>query len=200
MSEIPDLTSLPYPPFWMARELEPLPTELPISAIGWLGATVPSQGAVPEEVIDRLVAATNAEKYFGDHTCGFHICEICTKPDYRPRYQWRNIEVELYGKGFYLVEHNDRAFVAPRLLIHYILAHRYRPPDEFLDAVVKGSFLKQPPIILTPEQIKEIERQRHELAHPRPAWQRELVNVLFGVLFTGAVLGIWKLVTILLRR
>jgi hypothetical protein len=28
-------------------------------------------------------------------------------------------------------------YVAPRMILHYILAHSYRPPQEFLDAVAK---------------------------------------------------------------
>jgi hypothetical protein len=32
--------------------------------------------------------------------------------------------------------------MAPALLIHYIVDHGYRPPDEFTDAVLHGTFLR----------------------------------------------------------
>jgi hypothetical protein len=31
--------------------------------------------------------------------------------------------------------------MAPALILHYILDHHYRPPDEFIEAVIVGSFL-----------------------------------------------------------
>jgi hypothetical protein len=34
----------------------------------------------------------------------------------------------------------------PALILHYILDHRYRPPQEFLEATVAGEFLR-------PEQL-----------------------------------------------
>ena len=33
--------------------------------------------------------------------------------------------------------------MAPALLLHYILGHQYRPPDEFLEAVTQGRFLSE---------------------------------------------------------
>jgi hypothetical protein len=32
---------------------------------------------------------------------------------------------------------NDVIYVAPELILHYIQEHRYRPPDEFISAVLR---------------------------------------------------------------
>jgi hypothetical protein len=43
------------------------------------------------------------------------------------------------------VEHEGRVYVCPALILHYILDHSYRPPDEFVQAVTQGRFLTRDP-------------------------------------------------------
>ncbi len=38
--------------------------------------------------------------------------------------------------------------MAPALVLHYILDHHYRPPDEFAEAVIIGSFLTSEDLLL----------------------------------------------------
>jgi hypothetical protein len=38
-------------------------------------------------------------------------------------------EIRVTGTG-------DRRYAAPTLIVHYVAAHGYRPPDEFVDAVM----------------------------------------------------------------
>jgi hypothetical protein len=33
-------------------------------------------------------------------------------------------------------------YISPVLILHYILDHGYRPPDEFIEAVGQGEFLR----------------------------------------------------------
>jgi hypothetical protein len=42
------------------------------------------------------------------------------------------------GSGDFGVPSGDRLFVAPVLVLHYVLEHRYLPPREFVDAVLKA--------------------------------------------------------------
>jgi hypothetical protein len=39
--------------------------------------------------------------------------------------------------------------MAPALLLHYILDHRYHPPDEFLEAVTNGQFMSEQDLVVT---------------------------------------------------
>lgn len=191
MTEIADLTPLAAPPFWHPEAA--LPTTLPMVAVGWLGAEMQSTGTMPDEVIDRLVDAVRAERFFHDCSMGSHSCALCTSPARRPRERWRGGEIELYGHGFQIVEHEGRAFILPRLLLHYILSHGYRPPNSCVSAIRAGQFSSPPP--LTAEQLAAIERQRQASSMPRSALRRELVSVALGLVIAGFAVGVWMLLT-----
>jgi hypothetical protein len=40
------------------------------------------------------------------------------------------------GCGFLVIPGRDTLYVAPNLVIHYIVCHGYRPPPDFVDAVL----------------------------------------------------------------
>ena len=46
-------------------------------------------------------------------------------------------------------------YMAPSLLLHYILDHDYRPPTEFLKALSKGRFLTEDDLIVQWRQSGE---------------------------------------------
>jgi hypothetical protein len=54
---------------------------------------------------------------------GFHHCELC---QYDPPSGHANL----------FVPDGSRILVCPELVVHYIAAHHYRPPEEFLIAVM----------------------------------------------------------------
>ncbi|MFZ9890100.1 MAG: hypothetical protein ACO3JL_21590 [Myxococcota bacterium] len=196
MSAIADLSLLDAPPFW-EPECAPVPTSLRMHAVGWLGSHNSREGSTPAGVIDRLVAAELAHEFFSDHSLGWHCCDLCAAPADRPRHTWKDASFDTYGHGFLVVEHEGRAFVAPRLLPHYILAHQYRPPDEFIAAVHHGRFLRPPP--LTPGQVALVE----EAARRRPPpsrWRSELGQFFVGVLFSVLVLLLMRVFGALGRR
>jgi hypothetical protein len=66
----------------------------------------------------------------------------------RPTVRWKDDSVEVYGHGHHLVRLGSIVYMAPRLVLHYIVEHRYRPPDEFVEAVVSGKFLKRDDLIV----------------------------------------------------
>jgi len=65
---------------------------------------------------------------------GWHICEFCHQI------------VEVLGPGGQSIILGDaeirikgnaaKVYAAPNLVYHYVQAHRYRPPDEFLEALI----------------------------------------------------------------
>ena len=59
-----------------------------------------------------------------NQTRGFHRCPFCRGPN-RPGGSY---EVRVTGR--------ERVYAAPVLVHHYVTAHDYRPPDEFVEAVL----------------------------------------------------------------
>jgi hypothetical protein len=163
--DIPDLTRFPpdHPPSPYAFPLPlksgekwgvgRLPEGSALVAVGWLGNSVQSSGPVAEEVVDLLFEAYETKAVFSDGTAGWHNCELCPGPEawysdgkVGPFIRWRGQQVRLYGHGHHLLRHGSITYMIPALILHYILDHRYRPPQEFLEATVAGEFLR-------PEQL-----------------------------------------------
>lgn len=136
-----------------------LPIGTVLRAVGWLGSDVPTCGATRPECLDKLLVAYEAELVFRHGGLGPHGCEICTgdvtdKAEVlrrcAPIVHWRGRDVQLYGHGHYLVRRQDIVYMTPALVLHYILGHGYRPPDEFVEAVMEGSFLRDDDLEFVP--------------------------------------------------
>jgi hypothetical protein len=100
-----------------------------VRAIGWLHPDYPySKGEVSAEFLARLKefaarSGASAEAlYFGAYR-GFHTCEFCG---------------QAHGIGNFGVPDGDLLFVAPEMVVHYIEEHGYRPPAEFVAAVLRS--------------------------------------------------------------
>jgi hypothetical protein len=57
-------------------------------------------------------------------SAGLHPCDLCV---YRPEKQ---------GTKNLFVPGDQRVYVAPELILHYVNAHGYRPPQEFCEAAI----------------------------------------------------------------
>lgn len=145
--ELADLTVLSAPPYWLEFEGDSplLPPDVNVLAVGWMGQTVPTTGAASSAVVERLFLAERSGEWVRDRTRGFHKCELCAHPEDKPSARWQDETLEIQGRGFYLIRHEDTWYAAPRLLLHYLLEHHYLPPSEFRLAVVSGTFVVPPP-------------------------------------------------------
>lgn len=95
--------------------------------VGWLEKGYPFKtGSAPRPLLSRLrKLAKNPKKLMW----GFHACDICT-PSWRQRPQ---------GNGeIHVISSDGTTYVAPTLIVHYIKAHDYLPPAEFIDAVLEN--------------------------------------------------------------
>lgn len=108
-------------------------------SIGWLSSSHPfPTGAVGPEFTSALARLWEAPVAL---TRGFHLCELCPKnrEDDPHRFDagsafWSSTE---YGNGEILVRSEAGVvYVAPRLVLHYVTEHGYRPPQEFIDAAL----------------------------------------------------------------
>jgi len=98
----------------------------PVRAIGWLSNEHPYEtGSVSEEFYRHLKVLF--EKPWQPMVfMGYHECDLC---------QFDGMK----GCNNLFIPASGFLFVAPELILHYITAHHYRPPQEFQDAVVKCS-------------------------------------------------------------
>jgi hypothetical protein len=100
-----------------------------VRAVGWLSFQQSfQQGDVPAEFLGRLrmyasrwgdsVDALNWPVCMGGHRCD--LCGGC------------------YTSGNFGVPQRDLLFVAPEMIVHYVAAHHYLPPSEFITAVMES--------------------------------------------------------------
>ena len=121
MSFIPDLEKTEW---WHEISFaygKSIPEKFTAIMVGWLGNTIPSAGEVPNEIIEKLEWAS-VNRTIDQGWLGEHECEVCN--NYTDR-------------GEILIIDDDKMYVAPKMILHYIKGHSYRPPQEFIDAVDK---------------------------------------------------------------
>ena len=102
--------------------------------IGWLDERhdFPT-GDVSAAFVERLKAFCRTRVM---QTRGFHECPLCNESSST---EWQepednplsSAELRVFGEG-------KRVYAAPSLVCHYVAAHHYRPPDEFVNAVLAG--------------------------------------------------------------
>jgi hypothetical protein len=112
------------------------PADAAIVNVGWLSVDHSYEtGDVAAEFLEavrRLVASPV------NLTRGVHECEFCPSPmTTRNGAPWYQPVPGSTGNGEIRIVGNDgRTYVAPVLLLHYLEAHRYRPPVAFIAAVL----------------------------------------------------------------
>ena len=99
--------------------------------VGWLDEQYPfPQGEVAAEFITRLFSwcerPTNL--YRGHHTCQFCRRQAAVRSACDIVLPNGNGEIHVFAS-------NDVVFVAPTLIGHYVAAHQYLPPPEFILAI-----------------------------------------------------------------
>ena len=110
--------------------------------VGWLDNAHPfPTGELSEEFLDALFECchhpVNEER-------GYHICDICKYVPENPLGTTRmranrNGRILAMGRGEIRVEGiNNIVYAAPTLIYHYCIVHSYKPPLEFVTAVLSG--------------------------------------------------------------
>lgn len=109
----PDLTPYQY------VSIPTLPGENRVN-IGWLDWE--HQFSMSEPALDFLSVLFKLVQHPVRISPGLHSCPFCG---------------EAAGTGEVEVVARTAIYVAPTLIIHYVEAHQYRPPDEFVIAAIK---------------------------------------------------------------
>ena len=109
----------------------------PMQNVGWLGKGIEfRKGAMPKAARDHLVELVAESPQ--NVTRGLHDCELCDVESPiavdAPR---SKRGVAFLGNAEVHVRLVDgRVLAAPTLIVHYIDAHDYLPPDEFVRALL----------------------------------------------------------------
>jgi hypothetical protein len=125
-----------------------------VQNIGWLSNRYSfDKFDPPQDLLDALWSFCSVAVY---QTRGWHLCELCSSP------RW-GIPEERAGRRLFLGSAEIRAFskpgviyAAPNLIYHYVSVHHYKPPDEFLSALMEGP---RPPM---PEYFDELEKHGYD--------------------------------------
>ncbi len=119
--------------------------------IGWLCSQHPyNRGECPRGFAERLLELCRRP---ANSMRGFHICDLCQSNESREYHlavgktirtpqlivQCKEFDVPLGNGEIHISGTSGRSFSAPTLIYHYVVAHSYRPPDEFIEAVMRVS-------------------------------------------------------------
>jgi hypothetical protein len=135
MTYFKDLT--PYEYFARHETLTPKPLN-----IGWLSIEAPFEtGFSSQEFKDKLLKFC-LDEYIVLIARGFHACEFCGLS----WEQWHNEQKDKYknahwasiGDGEIRVLGKSAIYAAPALIYHYVVEHKYKPPAEFIEAILVG--------------------------------------------------------------
>lgn len=136
MTYFKDLT--PYEYFARHEPIFPKPLN-----VGWLSNQMPFEtGQTPQEFKDKLLKFCS-DNFVVHIARGFHVCELCNlssdqwmikqRDRYGEKFHWASI-----GDGEIRVLRGSAVYAAPTLVYHYVVQHQYRPPDEFIEAILAG--------------------------------------------------------------
>jgi hypothetical protein len=132
MSKYPDLS-----PYIYTNERSPYEQDgvsRGIVNIGWLGVGMDyTQGECPYDVVKKLISlATSPVNIMR----GLHYCEFCDIES-PVKIESKDGVVAWLGTGeIHVPSSEGLIYSAPTLIVHYIQAHRYLPPQSFCDAVI----------------------------------------------------------------
>lgn len=117
--------------------------------VGWLGGTLDFKtGNAPSDLTDKLFELCKMNKI--NEIRAIKPCRIC----YPTMNEWREAfmsgsfekvqtithmktgEQLLLGSCDFIVKSNNKNFLSPSLILHYIDHHNYLPPQEFIDAAL----------------------------------------------------------------
>ncbi|WP_455680486.1 DUF7919 family protein [Streptomyces hirsutus] len=107
---------------------------VPLLNVGWLSRSKTySKGAPPTGLVDALQRMTQTHR--AQQTRGCHFCPWCASRLLGPRDDSPRGSSEIRVMG------NGVVYAAPELVAHYVEAHSYLPPADFVHAVLSPGAL-----------------------------------------------------------
>ena len=116
------------------KDLQPMghPT---VQAVGWLEPDRPyTKGPVTGEFVLKLVRLLE-DPWQPAILMGFHRCGFCRITGGLSSIMFEGQSVSVGNQNLF-VPHASGVFAAPSMILHYIDAHEYAPPEAFIRAVL----------------------------------------------------------------
>ncbi len=111
---------------------------LPVLNVGWLDISAPYSADVTSSEFQEKLLDFCVYEHTAQHRMGYHRCQYCDNP-LRPIVVQHNSGKQVtLGNGEIRVIGKSAIYAAPTLIFHYVTIHNYRPPDEFIEAVLNG--------------------------------------------------------------
>lgn len=120
-------------------------------AVGWLAGDCPSVGTPPVDFRRKLARWIATQKSPSNYL-GFYQCALPRCPDDK------GDGSAARGTGEIYVPHVSKPktlFCAPRLIEHYVVAHGYSPPGEFIESVLACSLKNVPKLESRVEELPD---------------------------------------------
>jgi hypothetical protein len=119
----------------------------PALNVGWLDIATPfERGPVPAGFIQRLKRLVSRQHH--SQMRGFQVCQFCNDLEAGLRDGGgfnRKLYDECHADGRFSSAEirvrgvDGRCYASPRMIAHYVEAHCYKPPDEFIEAVMQDT-------------------------------------------------------------
>jgi hypothetical protein len=131
MTYYADLSAYDYLP-------DTVPASVTTLTVGWLDREHEFPiGTVTEEFAARLAELCAGHR--SGQTRGHHPCRLCPKGGRYPVTESVGGQAVALGSAEIRVRTEAGSWlIAPDLVLHYVITHRYQPPAEFVEAVMSG--------------------------------------------------------------
>ena len=103
--------------------------------VGWLDADHPfEKGETSEAFIEKLAwLCVNATV---KRTPGIHMCRLCPPMSFGFHMIQTDGRQTILGSAEIRLAGEAETYASPDLILHYVMEHGYRPPDDFITAVL----------------------------------------------------------------
>lgn len=111
-----------------------------LKAIGWLSKDKPFPvGEVPEDFFEKLcqLLVNPWSPPALPVTAGRHRCDLCQFSGGAENISYKQYQIQSWSSSSLYVPGLHRIYVSPASLAHYIDAHCYQPPAEYVEAVMQ---------------------------------------------------------------
>lgn len=111
-------------------------------AVGWLDTAAVGfagfpKGEVPNGLVEKLLGLASVRQANLFQGAGFHSCNLDQCPSPKPAVAGTRLgRLEIFVP---VLGNPRQVFCCPDLVIHYISAHSYRPPDEFVRSALAAA-------------------------------------------------------------
>lgn len=104
-----------------------------VKNVGWLARGEPfPRGTTDKSMLDKLKDLCSNPDAAVNQTRGFHECPFCMETI---DLQYNGQQTPLGSAEIWVTDSNGTFYAAPDLVVHYVEAHGYMPPAEFMNAL-----------------------------------------------------------------